>query len=111
MSDFFKSDQVQNSIMELTVLQQQLATEMPYLPLINPDQKRDHLVTLKSFLEKQKLFFFRISLSNDKEAIEMKEKLIEASKLFGVDNEIDSMDAFFAKLNNTINEIESSIDN
>ena len=111
MSDFFKSDQVQHSIMELTALQQQLASEMPYLPMMNSDQKRDHLVTLKSFLEKQKLFFFRISLSNDKEAIEMKEKLIEASKLFGVDNEIDSMDAFFAKLNNTINEIESSIDN
>jgi len=111
MSDFFKSDQVQNTIMELTALQQQLATEMPYLPLMDPDQKRDHLKTLKTFLEKQKLFFFRISLSDDEEAIEMREKLIEASKLFGVDNEIDSMDAFFAKLNKTIQEIESSIDN
>ena len=111
MSDFFRSEQVQSTIAELTALQQQLVTEMPYLPMMKAEQKKAHLVTLKSFLEKQKLFFFRISLSNDKEAIEMKEKLIEASKLFGVDNEIDSMDAFFAKLNNTINEIESSIDN
>ena len=111
MGDFFKSDQVQSTIAELTSLQQQLVTEMPYLNMMKAEQKKAHLVTLKSFLEKQKLFFFRISLSNDKEAIEMKEKLIEASKLFGVDNEIDSMDAFFAKLNNTINEIESSIDN
>ena len=110
MSDFFKSDQVQNSIMELTALQQQLATEMPYLPRMNHNQKVEHLTTLKTFLEKQKLFFFRISLSNDKEALEMKEKLMEAAKMFGVQDEINTMDAFFKKLNDTIEQIEASID-
>ena len=56
MSDFFRSEQVQNTIMELAQLQQQLVTETPYLPMMDDDQKRQHLVTLKSFLEKQKLF-------------------------------------------------------
>ena len=111
MSDFFKSDQVQSTIAELTALQQQLVTEMPYLNRMKPEQKKDHLVVLKSFLEKQKLFFFRISLSNDKEALEMKQRLIDATKMFGVDNEMDNMDAFFEKLNETIDEIEASIDN
>ena len=111
MSDFFKSDQVQHSIMELTALQQQLASEMPYLPLMKPDQKRDHLKTLKTFLEKQKLFFFRISLSDDKEALEMKQRLIDATKIFGVDDEMNNMDSFFEKLNETIDEIEAGIDN
>ena len=110
MSDFFKSDQVQNSIMELTMLQQQLATEMPYLPRMNYNQKVEHLTTLKTFLEKQKLFFFRISLSNDKEALEMKEKLMEAAKMFGVQDEINTMDAFFKKLDSTIMELESNIE-
>ena len=111
MSDFFKSDQVQSTIAELTALQQQLVTEMPYLNMMKPEQKKDHLVVLKSFLEKQKLFFFRISLSNDKEALEMKQRLIDATKMFGVDNEMENMDAFFEKLNETIDEIEASIDN
>ena len=111
MSDFFKSDQVQSTIAELTALQQQLVTEMPYLNMMKPEQKKDHLVTLKTFLEKQKLFFFRISLSNDKEALEMKQRLIDATKMFGVDNEMENMDAFFEKLNETIDEIEASIDN
>ena len=111
MSDFFKSDQVQSTIAELTALQQQLVMEMPYLNRMKPEQKKDHLVTLKTFLEKQKLFFFRISLSNDKEALEMKQRLIDATKMFGVDNEMDNMDAFFEKLNETIDEIEASIDN
>ena len=111
MSDLFKSDQVQSTIAELTALQQQLVTEMPYLNMMKPEQKKDHLVTLKTFLEKQKLFFFRISLSNDKEALEMKQRLIDATKMFGVDNEMENMDAFFEKLNETIDEIEASIDN
>ena len=110
MSDFFKSDQVQNSIMELTMLQQQLATEMPYLPRMNYNQKVEHLTTLKTFLEKQKLFFFRISLSNDKEALQMKERLMEAAKMFGVQDEINTMDAFFKKLDTTIKELESNIE-
>ena len=50
MSDFFRSEQVQNTIMELAQLQQQLVTETPYLPMMNDDQKRKHLVTLKSCL-------------------------------------------------------------
>ena len=111
MSDFFKSDQVQSTIAELTALQQQLVTEMPYLNMMKPEQKKDHLVTLKTFLEKQKLFFFRISLSDDKEALEMKQRLIDATKIFGVDDEMNNMDSFFEKLNETIDEIEAGIDN
>ena len=110
MGDFFKSDQVQSTIAELTSLQQQLVTEMPYLPMMKPEQKKEHLRTLKSFLEKQKLFFFRISLSNDKHALEMKDRLMEATKMFGVNDEMNNMDAFFAKLDDTIKDLEESID-
>ena len=110
MSDFFKSDQVQSTIVELAALQQQLVTEMPYLPLMDLDQKKKHLNVLKTFLEKQKLFFFRISLSNDKEAMEMKNRLMEATKMFGVNDEMSNMDAFFAKLDDTIKDLEESID-
>ena len=111
MSGFFKSDMVQDSIAELTKLQQQLVVESPYLPMMNYDQKRQHLDILKQFLEKQKLFFFRISLSDDEEAIEMKERLMDAAKMFGVDDEIDCMDAFFKKLDSTIKDLESTIEN
>ena len=40
----------------------------------------------------------------------MKERLMEAAKMFGVDDEIDCMEAFFKKLDSTIQEIESSIE-
>ena len=109
MSDFFKSDQVQSTIVELAALQQQLVTEMPYLPLMDLDQKKKHLSVLKTFLEKQKLFFFRMSLVKDKEVDLIKQKLIESAKMFGYD-EIDDMNKFFDRLDQTISEIESNID-
>ncbi len=109
MSNFFESEVVRDTIAELTNLQQELVMEMPYLPMMKEEQKKEHLQKLKMFLEKQKIFFFRISLSDDKEAIEMKDKLMDAARMFGVDDEVDSMDAFFKKLNTTISEIESNI--
>ena len=109
MSDFFKSDQVESTIVELAALQQQLVTEMPYLPLMDLDQKKKHLTVLKTFLEKQKLFFFRMSLVKDKEVDLIKQKLIESAKMFGYD-EIDDMNKFFDRLDKTISEIESNID-
>ena len=110
MSDFFTSDMVQKTIMELAQLQQQLVTEMPYLPEMDDEQKHEHLDTLRTFLEKQKLFFFRISLSDDPAAREMKDRLLDAAKLFGVQDEINTMESFFAKLDSTIKDIEASID-
>jgi len=110
MSNFFESEVVRDTIAELTNLQQELVMEMPYLPMMKEEQKKEHLQKLKMFLEKQKIFFFRISLSDDKEAIEMKDKLMDAARMFGVDDEVDSMDAFFEKLNTTISEIESNIE-
>ena len=110
MSNFFESDVVRETIAELTKIQQELVMEMPYLPMMKEEQKKEHLQKLKMFLEKQKIFFFRISLSDDKEAIEMKNKLMDAARMFGVDDEVDSMDAFFKKLNTTISELESNIE-
>ena len=110
MSGFFQSDVVRETIAELTNLQTELTMETPYLPMMKGEQKKEHLQKLKTFLEKQKIFFFRISLSEDKDAIEMRNRLMDAARMFGVDDEVDSMDAFFKKLDNTIKELESNIE-
>ena len=57
MSDFFESDQVQHTIMELTRLQQILVVESPYLPMMDDKQKREHLAVFKRIFRKAKTFF------------------------------------------------------
>ena len=111
MSKFFNSDVVRDAVVELSEMQHKIVMQMQTMHIMTSDQRRRHLQEMKAFLEKQKLFFFRISLSDDKEAIEMKERLMDASKLFGVHDEINSMESFFHKLDKTIKELEESIDN
>ena len=109
MSDFFNSPVVRDTVMELAEMQHKLVLQMSTLPIMSVEQRKSHLQEMKVFLEKQKLFFFRMSLVEDKEVDMIKKKLIESAKMFGYD-EIDDMNKFFDRLDKTISEIESSID-
>lgn len=109
MSRFFESEMVRETVMNLERMQQQLARDMYLIGTYSREQKQDHLKLLKAFLEKQKLFFFRVSLSDDPDALMIKEKVLEAAKMFGY-SELDGMDKFFEKLDETIQDLENSLD-
>ena len=106
---FFDSDQVRDTVMELEELQQELTMDLMNLGRYSVEERRDHLRRLKTFLEKQKLFFFRISLSDDPDALKIKEKVVEAAKMFGY-SEIDGMEKFFDQLDHTIKNLEKTLD-
>ena len=106
---FFDSDQVRDTIMDLEELQQELTMDLMNLGKYSVEERREHLKRLKTFLEKQKLFFFRISLSDDPDALKIKEKVVEAAKMFGY-SEIDGMDKFFEQLDHTIQKLENTLD-
>ena len=107
---FFDSDQVRDTIMELESLQLELTNDLMYLAEYSVEERREHLRRLKTFLEKQKVFFFRISLSDDPDALKIKEKVVEAAKMFGY-SEVDGMDKFFDQLDHTIKNLEKTLDN
>jgi hypothetical protein len=106
---FFDSDQVRGTVMELEQLQQELTIDLMHLAEYSVEERRDHLARLKTFLEKQKLFFFRVSLSDDPDALVIKEKVIEAAKMFGY-TESDGMEKFFEQLDKTIANLEHTLD-
>ena len=107
---FFDSDQVRDTIMELESLQLELTNDLMHLAEYSVEERRDHLKRLKTFIEKQKVFFFRISLSDDPDALKIKEKVVEAAKMFGY-SEVDGMDKFFDQLDHTIKNLEKTLDN
>lgn len=109
MSKFFDSEIVRHSMKELDDLQSRIISEMFFLPSFTKEQKKRHLKLLRDFLEKQKVFVFRISLSDDKDAVEMMENILQSAKLLGYD-EMNSVDSFFKSLNETINKLEMAID-
>ena len=109
MTEFFRSAQVRAALAELAEIQDDLAHTMSNPRILSDDEKKDYVRKLKLFLEKQKLFFFRVSLSDDPEAIQVKDHILETAKMFGF-NEMTGMDKFFQQLDETIKKVEEGLD-
>ena len=60
MTEFFRSEQVRAALAELAEIQDDLAHTMTNPRILSDEEKKDYVRKLKLFLEKQKLFFFRV---------------------------------------------------
>lgn len=109
MSRFFDSDVVRKSLKELDDLQKEIFKEMFELPFFGKEKKKEHLNKMKLFLEKQKNFIFRISLSDDPDAIEMKNTILESAQMFGI-GPVNNVSLLFEKMEQSIDALEKSLD-
>ena len=109
MTEFFKSEQVKTSLRELAELQDELAHTMTSAKSLDVEERKDYVRKLKLFLEKQKVFFFRVSLSDDPEAVQVKEHILDTAQMFGF-KEMTGMDKFFQQLDETIKKVEKDLD-
>ena len=74
---------------------------------MSQDAKWEHIETLKELLEKQQIMWTRMSLSDDPEAIEMKEKLMKASKDMGFGNA--DMSTIFRNMHNVLVQMQTQL--
>ena len=109
MTEFFKSEQVRAALAELAEIQDDLAHTMANPRVLGAEERREYVRKLKLFLEKQKIFFFRVSLSEDPEAVQVKEHILDTAQMFGF-NEMTGMDKFFQQLDDTIKKVEKDLD-
>lgn len=109
MSEFFQSDLVIKSMKELAEMQQDLIQQVLYVPYMTKEQKQEHLQLMKDFLEKQKNLFFRMSLSDDPEAQDVKEQIMKNAQMFGVMKDANTED-FFNALKKTIEGLAKMLD-
>ena len=109
MTEFFRSAQVRAALAELAEIQDDLAHTMSSPRILSDDEKKDYVRKLKLFLEKQKLFFFRVSLSDDPDAVQVKEHILDTAQMFGF-KEMTGMDKFFQQLDDTIKKVEKDLD-
>ncbi len=113
MSDFFDSPVVKSSIEEINKLQEELLRGMMRNPFDQPstdDEKMEQLRVMRTILEKQKNFMFRLKLSEDPQALEMKNAILDSAKILGMKDDQD-IEEFFADLENTLMDLENSLDN
>ena len=104
MSGFFQSEIVREAIKEMEELQQKIIQDTFKAPLMSKEEKKDHVDLMRTFLEKQKNLYFRLSLSDDPEALEMKERIQEAAEFLGFKG--NNVNELFSEMENTLQRLD-----
>lgn len=86
---FFDSNLVKKELEEITVLQEKIYENVFKFPAMNSDEKIEHIELLESLLDKQKILYTRVSLSEDSEAVQLKQQIIESAILMGMPKDKD----------------------
>ena len=110
MSEFFESDIIQDELKEINKLQEQIYGSILTFGSMSNETKLEHIEKLQSLLEKQRVMYTRLSLSDDPMAVEMKENLRKSVALMGFPPETD-MSVLFNSMNQTIESLKKYLDN
>ena len=86
---FFDSDIVRSEMVEIHELQEDVYENFMKFPYMNNADRAYHIDQLSKLLEKQKIVYARLSLSDDPDAKEMKEKIMESAKSMGLPSNVD----------------------
>ena len=93
MNEFFKSELVRGDIQEMASMQEYCMRCMSMFNVLSPRKKLDYFNILERLIEKQKIFYARLSLSEDEEAKDMAKSMRDAAIMLGAppDEDIVSM--------------------
>ena len=110
MSDFFDSKIVQKELQEINELQMSIYKNAMKFGTFSRDDKVDHIEKLTELLERQRVMYTRITLSDDQEAKDLKKHLQKSVELLGFPEGTDML-LLFSGMSNTIENLKKSIDN
>ena len=86
---FFNSEVVRAEMSEISELQEEVYSNVFKFPGMTKEQKLEHVELLERLLEKQRVLYTRLSLSDDPEAIEMKERITSSATMMGLPHGTD----------------------
>jgi len=109
MSEFFDSEIIQEELTDINNLQEEIYGSLFDFSSMSNDDKLKHIEILSTLLEKQKVMYTRLTLSDDPQAIEMKENLRKSVTMMGFPPETD-MTMLFNSMNATIEALKDYID-
>ena len=109
MSDFFESEIVQDELNEINKMQEEIYGNMMSFAELDLDEKMEHIEQLTELLDKQKVMYTRLALSDDPQAIEMKEKLRQSVTMLGFPEGTD-ITVLFDSMRQTIESLKQNVD-
>ena len=109
MSEFFDSEIIQEELKEINNLQEEIYGSLFNFSAMSNEEKLKNVEILSNLLEKQKVMYTRLSLSDDPKAVEMKENLRKSVAMMGFPPETD-MSMLFSSMKATIDALKEYVD-
>jgi hypothetical protein len=106
---FFDSEVVRAEMTEISELQEEIYHNVFEFPRMNNQEKIEHINLLQRLLQKQKVLYTRLSLSDDPEARDMKSKIMDSAVLMGLPPGMD-MNVIFNNMERLIDVMKTQID-
>ena len=106
---FFKSEVVRAEMAEISELQEDVYKNVFKFSTMSKEEKLNHVKILERLLEKQKVLYTRLSLSDDPEAVVMKERISESATMMGLPPNVD-MNVIFNNMSRMLDIMKEQID-
>ena len=79
---------------EISELQEEVYSNIFKFPSMKKEDQLYHVELLTRLIEKQQILYARLSLSDDPDALKMKENIIESASMMGIPNSVDMSKVF-----------------
>ena len=106
---FFESEVVRAELTEIAELQEEVYSNVFAFPQLSKEDQKYHVDLLEKLLDKQRILYTRLSLSDDPEAKKMKEQIIESAKMMGIPSNTD-MNQAFSQMAKMVDVLKKQID-
>ena len=106
---FFDSDVVRAEMTEISELQEDVYRNVFKFPSMNKEEKKFHVAMLERLLDKQRILYTRLSLSDDPAAKRMKENITDSAKMMGLPPDTD-MNSIFGNMIKMLDVMRKQID-
>ena len=106
---FFQSDVVRAELAEIQELQEEVYGALFKFPSMPKADKEYHVEVLERLIEKQKVLYTRLSLSDDPTAKQMKENIMKGAADMGLPQNVD-MNLVFDDIYKMVDVMRKAID-
>ncbi len=107
--NFFQSPVVRAEMAEISELQEEVYSNIFKFPSMKKEDQLYHVELLTRLIEKQQILYARLSLSDDPDALKMKENIIESASMMGIPNSVD-MSKVFDQMSKMVETLRIQID-
>jgi len=106
---FFESEVVRAEMTQIQELQEEVYGNVFKFPSMSKVEKKFHVALMEKLLDKQKILYARLSLSDDPEAKMMKSRIVESATMMGLPQDVD-INVVFSNMSKMLDTMKKQLD-